>query len=313
MRSVSGIRIPGNRKSILCGNSEFRHHDYGIVPSDARINDVSLCSITHVLEPRYPAARERYVDLTPCCDLAAAKELAPELTACADGYRAAYQNAYHVLRALGSIESERCALVHEGLDRQKLLHRAAGIAAREFKGKGTLTGRTARVFLGGPTCLGMLERFDSAEALCPRIYELHDSYALAVPLLRFLHRAALDAGEDVLLCPDALHPSEPRHLLIPSRGLAFLTVCGGQGCTKAPYRRLRIDAMAEQSLSRTQKAHLRLLRRLHRELETEATDALARARHGHDALELLYRPCMSFAAVDALCEEEIARMCRYIG
>ena len=38
----------------------------------------------HVLEPRYALAHERYVDLSQCCDSAAAKEVANGLTALTD-------------------------------------------------------------------------------------------------------------------------------------------------------------------------------------------------------------------------------------
>ena len=152
----------------------------------------------HVLEPRYALAHERYVDLSQCCDSAAAKEVANGLTALTDAYRASYREAYHVLRALGGVDAERRALVRAHFDEEKLLRRAAGIAARELKGRGETRGRAADVFLGGLTCQGKVCRFDSVDALCPRVYELCDSYGLAAPVLRRLRDAALEAGEDVL-------------------------------------------------------------------------------------------------------------------
>ena len=133
----------------------------------------------HVLEPRYALAHERYVDLSQCCDSAAAKEVANGLTALTDAYRASYREAYHVLRALGGVDAERRALVRAHFDEEKLLRRAAGIAARELKGGGEMRGRAANVFLGGLTCQGRVCRFDSVDALCPRVYELCDSYGLA--------------------------------------------------------------------------------------------------------------------------------------
>ena len=136
------------------------------------------------------------MDLSQCCDSAAAKEVANGLTALTDAYRASYREAYHVLRALGSVDAERRALVRAHFDEEKLLRRAAGIAARELKGRGETRGRAADVFLGGLTCQGRVCRFDSVDALCPRVYELCDSYGLAAPVLRLLRDAALEAGED---------------------------------------------------------------------------------------------------------------------
>ena len=46
-------------------------------------------------------------------------------------------------------------------------------------------------------------------------------------------------------------------------------------------------------------------------LEEEAVASLKRAKRGHDALEALYRPCVDFDAVGALCDAEIARIGAY--
>lgn len=53
-------------------------------------------------------------------------------------------------------------------------------------------------------------RFDSVDALCPRVYELCDSYGLAAPVLRLLCDAALEAGEDILTCRDRCGPRRSR-------------------------------------------------------------------------------------------------------
>ena len=196
-------------------------------------------------------------------------------------------------------------------DEEKLLRRASGIAARELRGGGEARGKRAEVFLGGLTCQGGVCRFDSVDALCPRIYELCDSYGLAVPMLQFLCGAALGAGEDCIVCRNPLRPAELQHLLLPARGLAFITTGEGLRYAGKPYRRLRVDAMAEEKLTCAEKAHLRLIRRVRRALE-EAVASLARAKRGHDALEAIYRPCVDLDAVNALCETEIARLTAYL-
>ena len=266
----------------------------------------------HVLEPRCMGARERYVDLSPCYDVARTKALRAELAAQTERYRAAYGEAYHILRALGGVDEERRALARAGLNEAKLLRRAAGIAAREWKGRSGREGREVNAFLGGVTCQGTLCRFDTADALCPRVYELCDSCGLAVPMLRTLERAARAAGQDAIVCRDPLRPAEPQHLLLPSLGLAFLTTNEDRPYRGKPYRRIRIDAMAEEGLTRAQRAHLRFIRRVRRALEEEAVGALARAKAGHDALEALYHPCVDFTRVQAMWEAETERLSGYM-
>ena len=58
------------------------------------------------------------MDLSQCCDSAAAKEVANGLTALTDAYRASYREAYHVLRALGGVDAERRALVRAHFDEE---------------------------------------------------------------------------------------------------------------------------------------------------------------------------------------------------
>ena len=67
----------------------------------------------------------------------------------------------------------------------------------------------------------------------------------------------------------------------------------------------------EEKLTHAEKAHLRFIRRVRRALEEEAVASLKRAKRGHDALEALYRPCVDFDAVGALCDAEIARIGAY--
>lgn len=74
-------------------------------------------------------------------------------------------------------------------------------------------------------------------------------------------------------------------MLIPARGLAFVTTGEGVRYEGKPYRRLRVDAMAEEKLTRAEKAHLRFIRRVRRALEEEAVASLKRAKRGHDALK----------------------------
>lgn len=282
--SLDGVIFPGIRAAIVDGTAP------------------------HVLEPRYMAARERYVDFSPCYDLTRAEAQRERLIACTEDYRAQYREADHVLRALGEVDDLRRSAVSSPAAREKLLRRAAGIAARELRGGGEGGGRSVCAFLGGVTCAGVLCRFDTVDALCPRVYELCDSYGLAEPMLRFLQSAAEAAGEDVIECRDPSRPAHLQHLLLPQRGLAFITTGRERPYTGKPYRRLRVDAAAEEGLARSEKARLRFLWRVRRALAEEAVETLGRAKEKHDALEEMYRPLIDFSGVEELCARETARL-----
>jgi len=257
----------------------------------------------HVLEPRYTAVHERYLDLSPFYDLALVKAERGAIVRACDAYRDAYASAYRVLRAVEAVESERRGMMHAAMDFDHLRRRAEGIAARELAGKKCGGGSEASVFFCGFTCKGEITYIADAVRDYPRVYELSDSAQLAAPMLELLKERALAVGERVLVGRDALHPAAPLHLLIPARGLAFVT---GEHSAES-YRRVRLDAMAEGELSRGEKARLRLLRRLRRSLAEEAVEQLKTAKAAHDELERLYHPYVDFDAVSALAAREAER------
>ena len=167
--SLDGVHIPRIRTAVVDGTAP------------------------HVVEPQYPAAVDRYVNLGQFYDIAAAKAARGEIVAHTRSVSAAYQRAYHALGAARQMDDSAAALVLEGLDAGRLLHRTDGIIGREIRGKGT-GGPDRLRFLGSLTCRGPVWRFDTAAALCPRIYQLQDTYGLAAPMLERLHAAARSRG-----------------------------------------------------------------------------------------------------------------------
>ncbi|MBE7008515.1 MAG: hypothetical protein E7422_05145 [Ruminococcaceae bacterium] len=282
----------------------------GVLIPSLKIGLVDATS-PHVLEPTYTVANERYVDLTKFYDVAGTKAAREEIVAHSDAYRAAYASAYRILRAVRELSDERRAAVFAAMDFDKLARRVDGILRREVRGAAEKRGRVDYAFLGGTTCRGELCRFETVDALCPRVYELADSWGLAGAELGRICDAAADAGCDVLACPDPLRPKELRHVLIPSRGLAFVTSSARLPYPGKAYRRLRLDALAEGALTRAGRAKLRFTGRLERALRDEAAEALARAKAEHDALERAYNPFVDFDGVYALAAAESERLRGY--
>ena len=157
----------------------------------------------------------------------------------------------------------------------------------------------------------MLCLFESVEALCGRVYELWTQEGLAHPMLERLAAGAMAAGYDVIPCPDPLEPGRMLHLLIPGLSLAFVTSspqCPWKG--KRPYRRLRLDAMADSELLRRHRGRLRFEHKVSEALLEEAVSALARAKEKHDRLEALYNPHVDFERVEETAQSIAAELLR---
>ena len=235
----------------------------------------------HVVEPRYPAAVDRYVDLGRFYDLTAAKAAAEEVKAHTRAYKAAYIRAYHHLKAARQVELDAVAAVR----------------------------KTTRRFLGSITHKGYIWRFDSVDALCPKVYELADSWELAGEMLARLHRAAADNGWDTIVCCAPEEPGRIEHLLIPGLGLAFVTSRPGMEYGQKPFRRVRLDAMTEPQ----GKARLRFQTRMAALLREEGAAALKDAKANHDKLEAVYNPYVDFDGVRTLAALEAGRLLSWLG
>ena len=95
----------------------------------------------HVMEPVYPAAVERYVDLGRFYDLPAAKAQTAEVKRHTRDYRDAYARAYRCLKAARQVELDTVAEAGRSFDSRRAARRISGIMSRELRGRGSGTGK----------------------------------------------------------------------------------------------------------------------------------------------------------------------------
>ena len=261
-----------------------------------------------MVEPQFPAAIDRYVNLGRFYDVERCKAQRSAICGHTEQYKAAYQRAYRALRAAGEVEDALRELMTEGWDRARLEKRTRGILSRELGRQGGGSGAVALRFLGGPTCQGMTLRFDTVEKLADRVDVLLDTYSLGDLLLRQAAALAARRCYDAVACPDPDRPQRLLHLILPELRLAFVTSREGMEYRGPAYRRIHLDSLLDPSAVRRGKARCRFYRRMHRVLMEEACQGLGEAKAAHDLLEADYHPAVDFAGVQALAEEEWRRI-----
>lgn len=256
-----------------------------------------------MVEPKFPGVVEQYVNLGDCYDHAALAGLRREIMGSMSGYRECYQRAYRCLEASAQIAADmRAALITPEVD-ARVAKRARGILSREVKRLGPVPGTLTHRFLSAVTHQGPLCLFDTADALCKRVYELSDTYGLGHLLLTHLLAGALAGGHDVIACPSPLDPNRLEHLLLPGLSLAFVTSTPALPYPRRPYRRIRMDAMADETALRLGKARLRFSRKVSAALMAEAVESLGEAKAMHDRLEALYNPYVDFDRVNRTADQ----------
>lgn len=261
----------------------------------------------HILEPQFPAAVDRYLNLGRFYDITAAKADADQIKAHTAEYKAAYARAYRAMRAARAVELDAFASV--GFDSERAERRFRGIALRELRRKGNQRGKTVRRFLGSLTHKGYIWRFDSVDALCPRVYELQDAFGFAAPYLETLRREASARRWDTICCMSPENPDAMEHLLIPALGVGFVTSRDGMEYGGDAFRRVRLDALADIP----DKGAYRLKTRMASALREEAAAALRDAKAAHDQLEAVYNPYVDFDGVRSVAALEAGRLLDWYG
>jgi len=263
----------------------------------------------HVLEPKYPAAVDRYVNLGQFYDLTAAKEDADEIKAYTHAYQDAYVRAYHNLKAARQIELDSLQTVKRTFDSERADRRVRGIIQRELRLRGDQPGKTTDRFLGSITHKGYVWHFDSVRELCPKVYEFSDRWELAGEMLRKIRLAAAEKGWDTITCLAPEDPNRIEHVIVPGLGVAFVTSRPNMEYGERPYRHIRVDALAKP----TDKAQMHFRTRIVEQLREEAVAALKEAKMQHDRLEAVYNPYVDFEGVRALAAMESGRMLSYLS
>lgn len=263
----------------------------------------------HVIEPKYPAAVDRYVNLGCFYDVDRLKERRREVIACTDGYQAEYAKAYPCLRACRAVRQTMEESVAAWADREKLRSRLKNTWLRERGRKsGRETGIERLRFLGGLTPAGRVWKTESLTALCERIYELQDEYHLAADALAELRSMILTDGFALITCLDPDCPERISHLLVPELKLGFVTTDHALSLKQKPWRRLHVERLIDRECLAPLRGGLRMKERLAEALEEEGAAHLRLAGEKHDELELIYRPFVDFDGVTAIAEAEWRRI-----
>ena len=263
-----------------------------------------------MVEPKCPGAVERYIDLSQFYDRAGLQPLKDDLIAAAAEYQGHYKRVYRCLGAAGELRRDMNELVDSEPVQQRIAKRAAGIIGRELKRPAQGEGHGSQRFLSAVTHKGLVTLWGTVAAQADRVYELADSYGLAHQLLNPILTAALSAGHDAVACPDPMAPDRLAHLIFPGLSLAFVTSTQEDPWPHRAYRRLRLDAMADQDAYRINRPRLRFAKRVAAALLDEGVAGLAQAKEAHDRLERLYNPYVDFSRVaqtaDRLADEILA-------
>ncbi|MDR0889817.1 MAG: hypothetical protein LBM28_04110 [Oscillospiraceae bacterium] len=166
-------------------------------------------------------------------------------------------------------------------------------------------GKLIKRFMNAVTPDGLTSCSESANALCPKVYVLQDSYQLAPQLLLTLQEKALSLGHDCVAGYSPLLPDgKPSHLLIPSAGVGFVSASNDFPFDGESFCKIDLDS----TLSAQTRKDLSFYVDSVSSLLQQSVAHMHEAKRVHDEIEALCHPYVDFAAVDRLTVLTIAQL-----
>lgn len=259
----------------------------------------------HTLEPRFPGAVERLIDMGQCWNADILRGRAEEIRRISEECSEYHRRSVRFLGAACSLRGDTARILSGNLLTEKAENYAARFAARELGREAKKRGREYRRFLSALAPSGFFTCTDTVEALCGRVIVIDDEHSLAAPyLLNLIKEQALAAGLDVISCLNPLKGGRTlSHLIIPERGLCLFTSNSLHSSSFMPYRRVNCRRFLKEGCMKPHRSRITFNSKASAELMNEAAELMRVAKRSHDALEKIYISAMDFSKADKQCEE----------
>jgi len=256
----------------------------------------------HVVEPTFPLAVERYVNLGEEADTERISEQKDKIIEVKNTYSSFFPRVYRMTSCAERLDDEifEKALAVTNID--SLKKKALGIASREIKGVGQ-SATYKRRFCEAISPDGFVSLLVDKERGDGHTYIIENSYGLAHFLLTTLKQAALSANYACIGAYSPLKPAQMLHLHVPELSLSFITSTKDIPITGEYFRHIRLDSLTDTKLSPSERREMRRLGKLRRTFLDEACGLLKEAKLVHDKLEDLYNPYINFDGIYSLADK----------
>lgn len=254
----------------------------------------------HTVEPAYPGAVQKVVDLHHALDNDYLTAHRGEIVALFRRCSALQEQAGRSIRAASSLLDDSRRLATPLVNEEKLLGWARRLGSRRLPRTGHLGSESIRL-LSAVTPKGRMVFMNTVETLADEYIVLHDEQGAAAPLaLALLRQMALERGYSIITCPCPLREDAIDHLFIPELRLAFLTGNSWHPMVLANRQNVHCTRFLEKGGLRSLRARLRFDRKSAAELLKMASEAQRQAKASHDELECYYRTAADFSRLDEI-------------
>ena len=263
----------------------------------------------HVIEPTFPGAFERVVDLYHCLDEEKLKTHRAEIVEAHRNNKALLARCRSLIGGAGALVGEIYQIAAPCTDREKILRYTASLSKRLAASKKEGRGRESRRFL---TCLGAGDQASfpaNIPTLCSQTVVLHDRWGAAGRIfMESLKEHLLEAGYDVICCPCPLFPHHKiEHLFVPELGLGVFTSNDFHAFDLPGAKNIHARRFTQMQPLDAKSARVRFHMKAAKNLLSQADTLMKEAKAWHDQLEKYYVSACDFTEIDSIFETLIAK------
>ena len=307
MKRMAGLREGEEEVQRLHCSADPESLD-GVLFSGSRLAIVDGTA-PHVIEPTFPGAFERVVDLYHCLDEEKLKAHRAEIVEAHRNNKALLARCRSLIGGAGALVGEIYQIAAPCTDREKILRYTSSLARRLAAPKKTGRGRESRRFY---TCLGAGERASFPEnipALCGQTVVLHDRWGAAGRVfMESLKEQLLESGYDVICCPCPLFPHHKiEHLFVPELRLGVFTSNDFHEFDLPGAKNIHARRFTQMQCLEDKSARVRFHIKAAKNLLSQADALMKEAKVWHDRLEEFYVSACDFAQIDDIFEALAAK------
>ncbi len=266
--------------------------------------DGKICALDatlpHGVEPKYPGAYEKSINLCDCWNEETILEYADEITKLFDKNRSLLAQARRYVIPASSLIEEAMRVEMRKIDAEKVVKTAKNLCRKEIGRIFGAQGAERVRFLSAISDKGVFVFNKTAKILANRIYIIEDETGASSKIfMNTVRKIALEHGLDTVVCKCPVFPNEKiDHIFIPKLKIGFMTDNKFHKLDVTPYRTIHSKRFLKEKSSTVEKIRIKFaLREAHR-LIKEASQCMKEAKQVHDELENMYIPAMDFEKVE---------------
>lgn len=264
------------------------------------IKEIETCIMDgtspHLLEPPYPGAVGKLINLYEYWDNEFLKKHYEEIKRISSNISETYERVYLYIAAVGKLQRDLNKIGFAITNKVKLKGYFERLCSKHIK-QTEEKAKERKVFLSSITPKGYKTFLETINTADYKTLVIDDEYGVSAKALEIIKQKAMKYGHSIISCYSPIIPNMMEHLVIPT---AKLNVCTSNSLHKIeaqPYCRINITRFFYSDIIKNHKEKISFLIRAREEIINESVKLLINCHNKHNDLEEIYKTAVNFDAL----------------